>query len=101
MLSPLINRVNLWAESKLGLKQKIKRACKPAPARAFGPHRPCIFRVSLKLEIESNRDKIDRLFPKSPDNKYVPYVIHKERMSSRLQHQSRRNATPNSRVSSK
>ena len=25
-------RVNLWAESKLGLKQKIKKACKSAPA---------------------------------------------------------------------
>ena len=40
MLSPKINMVNLWAESKLGLKQKIKKAC--------------IFR----LEIESDRDKI-------------------------------------------
>ena len=78
MLSPQINRVNLWAESKLGLKQKIKKACKPVSARAFGPHRPCIFRFSLKLEIESNRDRIDRLFPKSPDYKYVPYVIRKK-----------------------
>ena len=25
-------RVNLWAKSKLGLKQKIKKACKSAPA---------------------------------------------------------------------
>ena len=58
MLSPQINRVNLWAESKLGLKQKIKKACNSAPARAFGPHRPCILRFSLRLEIESNRDKI-------------------------------------------
>ena len=25
-------KVNLWAESKLGLKQKVKKACKSAPA---------------------------------------------------------------------
>ena len=42
----------------MGLKQKIKKACKSAPARAFGPHGPCIFRFSLRLEIESDRDKI-------------------------------------------
>jgi len=41
-------------ERKLGLKQKIKKACESAPAWAFGPHGPCIFR----LEIESDRDKI-------------------------------------------
>ena len=38
----VIARVNLWAESKMGLKQKIKKACKSAPAWAFGPHGPCI-----------------------------------------------------------
>ena len=42
----------------MGLKQKIKKACKSAPAWAFGPHGPCIFRISSRLEIESNRDKI-------------------------------------------
>ena len=35
-------------------------------------------RFSLRLGIESNRGEIDRLFPKSPDYKYVPYVIHEE-----------------------
>ena len=28
----VLSPVNLWAESKLGLKQKIKKACKSAPA---------------------------------------------------------------------
>ena len=28
----VIARVDLWAESKLGLKQKVKKACKSAPA---------------------------------------------------------------------
>ena len=42
----------------MGLKQKIKKACKSAPARAFGPHWSCIFRFSSRLEIESDRDKI-------------------------------------------
>ena len=42
----------------MGLKQKIKKACKSAPAWAFGPHGPCILRFSLRLEIESDRDKI-------------------------------------------
>ena len=65
------------AESKLGLKQKIKKACKSVPTWAFGPHGPCILRFSSRLEIESDRDKIRiRLFPKSLDYKYVPYVIH-------------------------
>ena len=47
-----------WAESKMGLKQKIKNACKSAPASVFGPHGPCIFGFGSRLEIESNRDKI-------------------------------------------
>ena len=42
----------------MGLKQKVKKACKSAPAWAFGPHGPCIFRFSSRLEIESDRDKI-------------------------------------------
>ena len=41
-----------------GLKQKMRKACKSAPAWASGPHWPCILRFSLRLEIESNRDKI-------------------------------------------
>ena len=43
----------------MSLKQKIKKACKSAPAWAFGPHGPCIFRFSSRLEIESDRDKIE------------------------------------------
>ena len=46
------------AEIKMGLKQKMRKACKSAPAWASGPHWPCILRFSLRLEIESNRDKI-------------------------------------------
>ena len=42
----------------MGLKQKIRKACKSAPAWAYGPHCPCILRFSLRLEIEFNRDKI-------------------------------------------
>ena len=42
----------------MGLKQKIKKACKSAPAWVFRPHGPCILRFSLRLEIESDRDKI-------------------------------------------
>ena len=42
----------------MGIKQKIKKACKSASAWAFGPHVPCILRFSLRLEIESDRDKI-------------------------------------------
>ena len=42
----------------MGLKQKIKKTCKSAPAWASGPHGPCILRFSLRLEIESDRDKI-------------------------------------------
>ena len=74
------HKVNLWAESKLGLKQKVKKACKSVPTWAFGPHWPCILRFSSRLEIESDRDKIRiRLFPKSLDYKYVPYVIHEKK----------------------
>ena len=75
----VIARVDLWAESKLGLRQEVKKACKSVPTWAFGPHWPCILRFSSRLEIESDRDKIRiRLFPKSLDYKYVSYVIHKE-----------------------
>ena len=42
----------------MGLKQKIKKTCKSAPAWAFGPHGPCIFRFNSRLEIESDWDKI-------------------------------------------
>ena len=41
--------------------------------------------VASSLEDGSGQDRI-RLFPKSPDYKYIPYVIHeKKRTSSRLQ----------------
>ena len=43
----------------MGLKQKIKKACKSAPAFAFGPYGPCILRFSSRLEIESDQDKIE------------------------------------------
>ena len=43
----------------MGLKQKNKKACKSAPAWAFGPHGPCILRFSSRLDIESDRDKIE------------------------------------------
>ena len=82
----VIARVDLWAESKLGLKQKVKKACKSVPTWAFGPHRPCILRFSSRLEIESDRDKIRiRLFPKSLDYKYVPYDIRKRERHHILQ----------------
>ena len=92
-----------WAESKMGLKQKIKKACKSAPARAFGPHGPCIFRFGSRLEIESDRDKIglDCFSSLRTINMY-PMLFIKKRTSSRLaNNNSRRIATPNSRVSSK
>ena len=63
----------------MGLKQKIKKTCKSAPAWTFGPHGPYILRFSLRLEIESDRDKISLdCFQKSPDYKYVSFVIHEE-----------------------
>ena len=42
----------------MSLKQKIKKTWKSAPAWASGPLGPCILRFSLRLEIESDRDKI-------------------------------------------
>ena len=78
-------RHKLTTESKLGLKQKIKKACKSAPAWAFGPHGPCIFRFSSKLEIESNRDKISLdYFPSLRTINMYPMLFMKRRTSSRL-----------------
>ena len=59
--------------------------------------------VQIEFRLESALDAIRfRLFLKSPDYKYVPYVIRKRRTSSRLaNNNSRRIATPNPRVSSK
>ena len=37
----------------------------------------------IKDRVRSGQDQF-RLFPKSPDYKYVPYVIHERRTSSRL-----------------
>src|SRR6185437_14597557 len=69
----------------MGLKQKIKNACKSAPARAFGPHGPCIFRFSLRLEIESDRDKISLdCFPSLRTINMYPMLFMKKRTSSRL-----------------
>ena len=87
----------------MGLKQKIKKACKSSPAWAFGPHGPCIFRFGSRLEIESDRDKIglDCFSSLRTINMY-PMLFVKKRTSSRLaNNNSRRIATPNSRVSSK
>src|SRR6185312_144295 len=92
-----------WAESKMGLKQKIKKACKSAPASVFGPHGPCIFRFSSRLEIESDRDMISLdCFPSLRTINMYPMLFMKRRMSSRLaNNNSRRIASPNSMVSSK
>ena len=85
------------------LKQKIKKACKSAPAWAFGAHGSCIFRFSSRLEIESDRDKIELdCFPSLRTINMYSMLFMKKRMSSRLaNNNSRRIATPNSRVSSK
>ena len=65
--------------------RRLKEACKSAPAWAFGPHGPCIFRFSLKLEIESDRDKIslDCFLSLRTINMY-PMLFMKERASSRF-----------------
>ena len=61
----------------------------------------------VSLDLVQIRDRVRfgrvrfRLFPKSPDYKYVPYDIRKERSSSRFATTPWRNAAPNSRVSSK
>ena len=70
----------------MGLKQKIRKICKSAPAWAFGPHGPLYLQIQFKIrdKVRSGQDQF-RLFPKSPVYKYVPYVIHKGRTSSRLQ----------------
>ena len=68
----------------MGLKQKIKKPCKSAPARAFGPHGLCIFRFSLRLEIESNRDKISLDCFSSLQTINMYPMLFMERASSRL-----------------
>ena len=84
----------------MGLKQKMRKACKSAPAWAYGPHWPCILRFSLRLEIESNRDKISLdCFPSLRTINMYPMLFMKKRTSSRLaNNNSRRIATPNLRV---
>ena len=58
--------------------------------------------VQFGLEIESDLDTWFKLFSKFPDYKYVPYDIRKKKnvITSR-NNNSRRTATPNSRISSK
>ena len=69
----------------MGLKEKIKKTCKSAPAWAFGPHGPCILRFSSRLEIESDRDKIELdCFPSLRTINMYPMLFMKERSSSRL-----------------
>ena len=57
----------------------------------------------IQFRLESVLDAIKfRLFPKSPDYKYVTYVIRKEEnVITFAINISRRTATPNLRVSSK
>ena len=65
-----------------GLKRRrLKEACKSAPAWAFGPHGPCIFRFSLRLEIESDRDKIslDCFLSLRTINMYLMLFMKEER----------------------
>ena len=64
----------------MGLKQKIKKTCKSAPAWAFGPHGPCILRFSLRLEIESDRDKTSLdCFPSLRTINMYPLLFVRER----------------------
>ena len=65
----------------MGSKQKVKKACKLAPAWAFGPHGPCILRFSSRLELESNRDKISLVcFPSLRTiNMYPLLFVKRER----------------------
>ena len=66
--------INLWAESKMGLKLR-----KSAPAWAFGPHGPSIFRFSSRLELESDRDKISLdCFPSLRTINMYPMLFMKE-----------------------
>ena len=59
--------------------KRLKEAYESAPAWAFGPHGPCIFRFSSRLEIESDRDKI-RLdcFPSIRTINMYPMLFVKE-----------------------
>ena len=59
----------------------MRKACKSAPAWAYGPLWPCILRFSLRLEIESNRDKISLdCFPSLRTiNMYPMLFIKRER----------------------
>src|SRR6185503_20988856 len=69
----------------MGLTQKLKKTCKSAPARAFGPHGPCILRFSLRLEIESERDKISLdCFPSLRTINMYLMLFMRGRTSSRL-----------------
>ena len=69
--------------SKMGLKQKNKKACKSAPAWASRPHGPCILR--FRLEIESDQDKISLdCFPSLRTINMYPMLFMKRRTSSRL-----------------
>ena len=64
----------------MGLKRKMRKACKSAPAWASGPHWPCILRFSLRLEIESNRDKISLdCFPSLRTINMYPLLFMRER----------------------
>ena len=63
----------------MGLKQKIKKACKSAPVWASGKHGPCILRFSLRLEIESDRDEISLdCFPSLRTINMYPMLFMKE-----------------------
>ena len=63
----------------MGLKRKMRKAFKSAPAWASGPHWPCILRFSLRLEIESNRDKISLdCFPSLRNINMYPLLFVRE-----------------------
>ena len=78
----------------------MRKAYKSAPAWAYGLHWPCILRFSLRLEIESNRDKISLdCFPSLRTINMYPLLFMKKGASSRLaNNNSRRISTPNPRV---
>ena len=77
----------------MGLKQKVRKACKSAPAWAYGPHWPCILRFS-RLEIESNRDKISLdCFPSLRTINMYPLLFMKESVITSHNNNSRRIAT--------
>ena len=59
--------------------KRLKEAYESAPAWAFGPHGPCIFRFSSRLEIESDRDKIGLdCFPSIRTINMYPMLFVKE-----------------------